>query len=280
MNKLITLLFLLPWQALAQNSFEELFDINPGIVKSVADQVTVYHAENIDSSFNIQNQQLLAITQQLDQLIQQQPENPLLWFLQGLNYNNLASLHFSSDPTTSQQYIIKKLSAYDQAMKFDETQQPNLSAAIYATMKHALPMDQKITAIQKELALGGNGEDESYYWYLHWSNIHNLTQAGRLQEANHATQNMQMELEASGHLTNDYQQILKQVKAELTEAQQTQVKSHDNPATQAVAKNSTSQSTEQKLFGMNRFLWLVLIMLVVVLSIGLIYEKQRGKNKR
>ena len=280
MKKLILLLFLLSWQVLAQNSFEDLFDINPGKLKSVADQVTTYHAEDIDSSFDIQNQQLLAITQQLDQLIQQQPENPLLWFLKGLNYNNLASLHFNSDLITSQQYIVKKLSAYDHAMKFDETQQPHLSAAIYATMKHALPIDEKISAIQKELALGGNGEDESYYWYLHWSNIHNLTQAGRLQEARQATQNMQMELETSGHLNNDYQQILKQVKAELAQAQQTQLKSHDNPATQAAAKNSTSQSTEQKLFGMNRFLWLVLITLVVVLSIGLIYEKLRQKNKR
>ena len=278
MKTLILLFVFLPCQLLAQNSFEEQFDISPGNVKSLADQVALYHAENIDSSFTVQEQQLISISQQLDQLLQQQPQNPVLWFLQGLNHNNLASLYFTTAPVTSQQHIAKKLSAYEQAMTFDKTQKPHLNAAIYATMKHALSMDKKIIAIQKELALGGNGEDESYYWYLHWSNIHNLTQAGRLQEARQATQKMQRELEASGHSSNNYQQILKQVKAEVEQAQLAQTSSPERPATKAVAQNSGKQDPEQKMFVMNNFLWLVLIILVIVLSIGLVYEKKARKK--
>jgi len=247
-------------------------------VEPVADQVTRYHAENVDSSFAMQDQQLLAISKQLDQLLQQQPQNPLLWFLQGLNYNNLASLYFDSDPVSSQQYISKKLSAYEQAMKFDETQQPHLSAAIYSTMKHGLPIDKKITAIQKELSLGGNGEDESYYWYLHWSNIHSLTQAGRLKEARQATQNMQRELEASGHSNNNYRQILKQVKAEVEQAQLAQSSKPEKPTSKTVEQISHQEKPQQNLVSMNKYLWLVVIMLVVVLIIGLIYENGARKK--
>ncbi|MFW2371851.1 MAG: hypothetical protein ACN4GM_01920 [Gammaproteobacteria bacterium] len=275
MKIIIVLLLFMPCQILAQNAFEELFDVNPGNTKLLADQVTLYHAENIDSSFAEQNQQLNSISQQLDQLLQQQPKNPLLWFLQGLNYNNLASLYFNTDILRSQQYTAKKLSAYEQAMKLDKTQQPHLSAAIYSTMKHALPMDKKITAIQKELSLGGNGENESYYWYLHWSNIHSLTQAGRLDEAQQATQKMQRELEASGHSNDNYQQILKQVKAEVEQAQ---LSKPANPVTEIAEQKSNREKPKQNVLSMNKILWLVLIMLVIVLTIGLIYEKRARKK--
>jgi len=278
MKKLIILLLFLPCQILAQNSFEELFDISPGNIKSVADEVTRYYAENIDSSFSTQNQQLTSISQQLDQLLQQKPRDPVIWFLQGLNYNNLASLYYSADPVGSQQYIAKKLHAYDQAMKFDETQQPHLTAPIYATMKHALPINKKITAIQKELSLGGNGENESYYWYLHWSNIHNLTQAGRLDEAQQATRQLQRELLASGHSDNNYQQILKQVKNEVEQARQAQKIIHKNSTTETTKQQTNRESPRHDQSSMNYILWFLVISVVVILIIGLIYEKRMRKK--
>ncbi|MCW8956348.1 MAG: hypothetical protein OQL09_05650 [Gammaproteobacteria bacterium] len=280
MKTLITLLFLLPGQLMAQYSFEELFDVNPGNKEAIADLVTHHHIEDTDSSFNLQKQQLLSINEQLRKLLQHQPDNPLLWFLQGLNYNNLASLYFTSTPDTSQKYIQQKQHAYDQAIEFDEATQTQLSAAIYATMKHALPGDKKIMAIQKELALGGNGENESYYWYLHWSNIHNLTQAGRLQEARLASKQLQRELLASGYSHSDYQNILVRAKSEIDQAEKYQQITPEKPVKKAAKQGLASQKKQQKLFSMNTILWLAVICLLLLLILGLIYEKNKRSHKK
>lgn len=196
--------------------FNDLFDGNLQHFNDTADRVSSYYAEQQTSSDLEQKNELQALATNLNAIISTQHDNPLYWFLKGLNENNLAELyHRLNDAAQSKRHIEARNRAYQKAVELDGGDQPVLSAAIYATIKQGAPDTLKIQAIQRELELGGNGEDESYYWYLHWSNVNALQQAGRKEDAELALANMKEELKQQGVSNQDYQQMVKRVQQEL-----------------------------------------------------------------
>lgn len=277
-RQLTFFLFLWPLSIYAETGFNELFDTELDILVIQADRVATYHAEDIKSALASTQTELEILNQTLEQVLQQQPQHPILWFIKGLNYSNLAAYHADSDRELSLHYSENKQQAYIQAMMLDNNNSPHLTAAIYATMKHGLPLNNKIKALQKELSLGGNGENESYYWYLHWSNINSLQQAGRRQEAEQALMNMQKEMKARGLDQSVYQQLVSQAR-----------KSIETPKT--LARPVTSQTDEvetppEKTPAQSfttQILWLLITLSVVLFIVAIIYERRQHKknqNKR
>ncbi len=277
-RQLTFFLFLWPLSIYAETGFNELFDTELDILVIQADRVATYHAEDIKSALASTQTELEILNQTLEQVLQQQPQHPILWFIKGLNYSNLAAYHADSDRELSLHYSENKQQAYIQAMMLDNNNSPHLTAAIYATMKHGLPLNNKIKALQKELSLGGNGENESYYWYLHWSNINSLQQAGRRQEAEQALMNMQKEMKARGLDQSIYQQLVSQAR-----------KSIETPKT--LARPVTSQTDEvetppEKTPAQSfttQILWLLITLSVVLFIVAIIYERRQHKknqNKR
>lgn len=271
-------LILWPLSLYADTGFNDLFNTELDIMVIQADRVATYHAEDIKPALASTQTELEMLNQTLEQVLQQQPQHPILWFIKGLNYSNLAAYHADSDRKLSLNYNEKKQQAYIQAMALDNNKSPHLTAAIYATMKHGLPLNDKITALQKELSLGGNGENESYYWYLHWSNINSLQQAGRQQEAQQALMNMQKEMKTRGLDQSVYQQLVSQAKESIE-----QPKTITRTArSQADTAEMPSQETPPQSLTM-RILWLLITLSVVLFIVAVIYERlqhKKNQNKR
>ncbi len=277
-RQLTFFLFLWPLSIYAETGFNELFDTELDILVIQADRVATYHAEDIKSALASTQTELEILNQTLEQVLQQQPQHPILWFIKGLNYSNLAAYHADSDRELSLHYSENKQQAYIQAMMLDNNNSPHLTAAIYATMKHGLPLNNKIKALQKELSLGGNGENESYYWYLHWSNINSLQQAGRRQEAEQALMNMQKEMKARGLDQSVYQQLVSQARKSIETP-----KTLARPVTsQTDAVETPPEKTPAQSFT-TQILWLLITLSVVLFIVAIIYERRQHKknqNKR
>ncbi len=277
-RQLTFFLFLWPLSIYAETGFNELFDTELDILVIQADRVATYHAEDIKSALASTQTELEILNQTLEQVLQQQPQHPILWFIKGLNYSNLAAYHADSDRELSLHYRENKQQAYIQAMMLDNNNSPHLTAAIYATMKHGLPLNNKIKALQKELSLGGNGENESYYWYLHWSNINSLQQAGRRQEAEQALMNMQKEMKARGLDQSIYQQLVSQARKSIETP-----KTLARPVTsQTDAVETPPEKTPAQSFT-TQILWLLITLSVVLFIVAIIYERRQHKknqNKR
>ena len=183
----------------------------------------------------------------------------------------LSGLYKNDNSTTKlfKQSVAKRISAYKKAMQLDPDEL-KLSAAAYATMKHGLPEELKIKAIQKELKLGGNGTNDSHYWYLHSSNISALQQAGRLKEAKQALKNMQQELEKENLSQSQYQTIVSRAQEEIDKQSKRQ-KIDQNQAKTKEQKNNR--------LGNNIILWSVVIFSVLALLAVTFYEFFLKKKK-
>lgn len=180
---------------LADSNFLQHFNTPPVLDKNIANRVTAYYSEDISLSLAQQKNELLKLESTLGRLENTYSRQPVYWFIKGLNHRNMASYYFESkDVKLADSQIYKKDMAYRKAIELDKASSNPLSAAIYNSMKHGLPTELKIQATQKELSLGGNIENDSAYWYLHWSNIDQLKKAGRNSEAEQAYKNMQQEM--------------------------------------------------------------------------------------
>jgi len=175
--------------------FTDYFHRKPVIDENLADRVSRYYSEDIKLPIEAQKKELLEIANELESISVTFSDQPVYWFIKGLNHRNLASLYFESkNIPQSDREIHNKDIAYKKAIELDKSSLTYLNAAIYSAMKHGLPESLKIDATQQELSLGGNGENDSYYWYLHWSNINQLKKAGRNEEAEQALKNMKKEM--------------------------------------------------------------------------------------
>ena len=94
-------IFLWPLSVCANTSFNELFDTNLDIFINQADRISTYHAEDIKSEVASTHTELNLLNQALEQELEKQPKHPILWFLKGLNYSNLAAFHANSDKSLS-----------------------------------------------------------------------------------------------------------------------------------------------------------------------------------
>ena len=273
---LLLLIFISPVQA--DTGFEDLFYLHAGNASDTADRVTNFHADNINLSVTEKVNELNALSQNIDAFINASPDNADLWFIKGLNYSNLAAIYSAQgDAQQVEQFIDKKNSAYEKAMQLDQTSNI-LTAAIYATMKHGLPEALKINAIQKELSLGGNGENESSYWYLHWSNVSALQQAGRTEEAKQALNNMKAEMAAQDVSNADYGKLTKQIEQSIKQPPQTQTQTEkQQPAASKTKPPAESESNSP--VALEDLTWLLIVVIIIALIIARKYEMLIFKKK-
>jgi len=139
-------------------------------------------------------------------------------------------------------------------------------------MKHGLPEDLKIQATQFELAQGGNADNESEYWYLHWSNVDQLKKAGRHEEAEQAFRKMQKAMQENKVDMSVYANLNKQIEKQTFDISETEppssIKEEDADKNQLISKE----------FVMPALLIISLLSLLVVI----IYEffiKKKKKQK-
>ncbi len=262
----------------ANTHFSELFMMDSNINQDLSDRVSQYHSQDISLNLDRQEQELLNIDSQLNSIKKNNTDNPTYWFIKGLNHSNLASV-YSSKKLEAQtgKHLQQKDLAYETAMNLDKKQQ-QLSAAIYNTMKHGLPQDLKIEATQSELKLGGNGYSDSYYWYLHWSNIDQLKKAGRHEEAQAAFEQMQKELKNSDMDPNIYGSLTKSIEKKTFNKQDKPepVKPRPKPKQQEPEKQEPETSMID-----NQFILIALVIAAILLTtIVTIYELVIKKKRK
>jgi len=209
---LYIIIFAYPGLCFAAASFSDYFQIKPEIDNVIADRVTYYYSEDIQLSTAKQQVELLKLESQLIAAESSHTEQATYWFIRGLNDRNLAAYYtHTNKQELTNKYIKNKDKAYKNALQLAKNNPLKLSAAIYSTMKHGLPQDLKIAATQFELAQGGNIENESAYWYLHWSNVDQLKKAGRHDEADKAFQDMQKAMQENNVDMSVYGDLNKQI---------------------------------------------------------------------
>lgn len=263
---LIALFILSSHSVLATTQFNELFELNINNFSGTANRVASHHAGDSGLSPREIKTELEALDQNIEAIIKTDPDNPALWFLKGLNHSNLASFFDSQkDSKNSNLHIRKKDQAYNKAIQLDRENTPHLSPSMYATMKHGLPESLKIKAIQKELALGGNGENESYYWHLHWSNVSALEQAERFEEAQQALENMKREMKQQNVTNLDYQEIVMRAQKSIDDSKN---KPTPRPAPTPPKKPPEKEKTDSK----STLIWSIGVLAIIAIIMVMIYE--------
>jgi len=264
---------------LQATEFSETYDISARGFEREANRIVAYHQS--DTQFDIQQQkdQLNFINNSLQQIESKYNDNPVFRFVQGLQARNMASLEQRlGDAIKSAHWLQKKQDYYVMAMALDKKQSPHLSAAVYATMKKGLSGDEKQQATQNELKLGGSGENDSYYWYLHWSNINQLQKQGKIEEAEKALTAMKKEIEQSGKSAEIYLQLAGKAKADLdkkkTQLKQANTKQASKP--ERDHKAFTEENVEEEYYG---YLLVVGLVMLVLIVIGLVFEVRRRKKR-
>jgi len=263
----------------ASIQFVDLFGIDPLINKALANRITEYHSENISLPPEQQKIELLKLDKQLEKISDSYSNKAIYWFIRGLHFKNLAAYYFDSknDPLTKE-FMNKKNAAYKNAIELNENDNNQLSAAIFSTMKHGLSDNLKIKATKKEIALGGNGDNDSYYWYLHWSNIDQLEKAGRKDEAKAAYKQMQKELKNSDMDMSIYDTLTEKIETQTLK--QSSLKTQQK--TKAPIKRKPEPKTKSKTIKYDtKIIIISSIAVFSVLSlIGVIIFELRRKRKK
>lgn len=263
----------------ASIQFVDLFGIDPLINKELANRITEYHSENISLPPAQQKAELLQLNKQLENISDAYSKKAIYWFIRGLHFKNIAAYYFENkNNSLTKEFIDKKNLAYENAIELNSTNNNQLSAAIFSTMKHGLSDDLKIKATKREIALGGNGENDSYYWYLHWSNIDQLEKAGRSDEAKAAYKQMQKELKNSDMDMSIYGSFTKQIETQTLK----QSSSKTQQKTQAPVKNKAEPKTkpEPKKYDTKIIVISSIAVFSVLSLIGVIISELRRKRKK
>ncbi len=218
------LLFISSPPVVANKSFADHFEYSASFLPAHANDITHYFIENSRKS---SKNRLILFQQYNDSLkrqINNEPDNPLLWFSLGLNFKNrldaleeqktLGARNIGALITQTQEDL---QSAFLKAMELDNSKKPKLTARMYATMKNNLSHNQRILALQKELSLGGSGDNETHYWFTHWDNIGSLQDEGRFDEAEVALYQMKYELKKAGLEHSDFAQVYQHAETTLSQ---------------------------------------------------------------
>jgi len=277
MNKYYLLILMLISGQLIASEFEEAFDLNARGFEKQANKVTLYFNTAIEHDLNYQQQELELIISSMQGMEKSFENNPVFWFVKGLHAKNMAS-YFKKKGQEEKvsDWLNKKTKHYKKAMRLDKVNGPHLSAASYATMKSGLLSEDKQDAIEMELALGGNGENESYYWYLHWSNINELQKQGKIEEADKALEKMKNELADSGQ-SKVFDGMMDKIEKELDNKKQETSKQKVLQKKSAVRKHTafTEEDSDEQYY---RYLIYVVMFMVVLALLGLVFELKRRKK--
>ncbi len=230
MIRLITLVvfYLLPYLPLhAETNFEDTYGISAsGHYSAIADQTVATHFDESDLSLRQKMTRLKNLQARIEAKLNQFPNDPLIWFLAGLNQNNLAEVQYlmvldklgqqkaSTDIGVSN-YNIARSRAYHNAIRLDEPQPHQLSSSIYATMGFGLSNRQKIKTYSRELKLGSPAENESNEWFLHWAKIDALVHEKKLEEAQQALADLKALLMNKNKASSPYTSIVERAETQV-----------------------------------------------------------------
>lgn len=276
MNKYILLFFCcFPAIILANTDFNELFEADLGEHIQIADRVATYHATDVELDIPTQQTELETLQHNIDAMLKTSPDEPLYWFISGLNHNNLAALYTAQENASgiTQQIELRNL-AYQKAMLLDQTLPLRLSATIYATMKYGLPAADKIKAIKNEISQGGSGDSDTQYIQLHWSQVNALEKSGRHDEAQLALKEMQREINRLDLKNPDYQLIVDRAQKEINQGRAADEKK--TTSQQPEIKKPTTASALKKPFNKN-MLWVIFFAALALVSAWMIVRAIRSK---
>ncbi len=260
--------------------FEEYFDYEGLSKPLLADEVTQQFLSESSGSINKHVALLEGYMEQLETQYPATSKEPVHWFIKGLNYHNLIDTLNANNGIVSgsaikkvAHYRLKREQSYSKALSLDNPDNPALSAIIYSTMKHSLNEAQRIQALKMELSLGGSVDNESSYWFSHWNIISSLKDAGRIDEAEEALQNMKNELANSGMENSQFNQIVKKASEGLKSKP---VKSKVASTTPNLKKSTVG--TLEAVFGAHWLLITINLVLIITLVAGLTIKKARRKK--
>ncbi len=278
----ISLLFLIltPFSLCSANAnFYEHFQTEPLISESLANRITEYYSEDIPLPLPQQRIELLNIETQLNNQEKKHSDNAVYWFIKGLNHRNIASYYVDNNNLPlANSHVNSKNNAYKKAIELGNTPKNQLTAPIFSTMKHGLPEDMKIEATKNEIALGGNGESDSYYWYLHWSNIDQLKKAGRKDEALAAYKKMQAELKNSGMDMSIYNSLTKKIESETLKGIKTE-KPANKPQAKKVKTHKKPKEPEKSYDRKYIIIVSVILFSAIIIIAVAIYEFIQKRKK-
>ena len=279
MKKILPGLLLFYCSIVQAAEFTEAYDISARGFERVANRVVAYYRAESDFDLQQQKDQLQFINTSLAKLEPEYKNSPVFHFVQGLQARNMAGLEQQlGHEAESAKWMEKKQSSYVMAMTLDKQYSPHLSAAIYATMKKGLSGENKQRAIESELKLGGSGENDSYYWYLHWSNVNQLQKLGKIEEADEALAKMKEEIEQSGRSAEIYKQLAGKAETDLDKkkSQLEQQKPKQKLKPERDHKAFTEEDVEEEYYG---YLLVVGLVMLILIVIGLMFEKRRRKKQ-
>ena len=219
----------------ASANFEDMY----GIVadqsyRATANQITT--ARFVDSELSPQQKysRLKNLQGRIELHTRNYTDDPIIWFLSGLNLNNLAEIRYlmileqsgqkkADADTEVSNYNIARSRAYDNAIRFDDQPPYKLSSAIYATMGYGLSNRQKVKTYTREIKLGSPSENESNEWFMHWAKIDALVHEKKLDEAQAALGELKNLLGRKNKNASTYSSIVeraqKQVEIVVSQAQ-------------------------------------------------------------
>lgn len=261
----------------ADTEFEEYFLLSPPVSKLIANRITTYYSEDITSPPELQKKELLKFQKTLELEKNKQKKRSAYWFIKGLNHRNLAALYSElKEPSLADIQTSRKNIAYKNALELDSKTPHKLSAVIYSTMKYGLPQDLKITATQGEISQGGKGDNDSYYWYLHWSNIDQLQKAGREDEAKEAYKKMQNELKNSDMDMSVYKTMNKQIETKTLKLERKKTTTKPEKKKKKPEKKGTaSKSTLDKKY---IIIYIISTLSILALVIVTVIEIKKKRN--
>lgn len=236
MTRIITLclLYLLPYSLLqAETNFEDTYAITAsGHYSAIADQVVSTRFDESELPLQHKLTRLKNLQARIKAKLQQLPDDPLIWFLSGLNQNNLAEVqylkvlkkhgqHKASTDIEVSNYNIARSRAYDNAIRLDNPQPHQLSSSIYATMGYGLSNRQKVKTYSRELELGNPAENESNEWFMHWAKIDALVHEKKLDEAQQALADLKALLLNKDKASSPYTSIVERAETQIAKEVET-----------------------------------------------------------
>lgn len=284
MKNYLLLMLLLLAKVANSAEFNQAFDLLPLGFERQANLVTQYHNTEVKLDLAYQKKELMFLTASLQEAEASYKNNPVFRFVQGMHAKNMASFEKKQGNVVAvEKWLMKKDEYYIQALELDKEHKPHLSASAYATMKKSLPEKYKQQAIESELKLGGNGENESYYWYLHWSNINELQKQGRIADAEKALQKMRSELAEQGLSADVYHQLVDKAEHDVVERKNQM----ENTATAEKVKpqkikpeRDHTAFTEENVEGQYyRYLIIIGATMLVLLIVVMLFEIKRRNRK-
>lgn len=289
---LLVILLCISFNAYCADEFVDYFEYEQSYVPKDADDITKHFTKDSE----LFSKQLIELFQSyeknLDRELSSNAKQPVIWFVKGLNYKNMLNMLDAQKQLGARNIlpIIHQTQqsmeqAFNQSILLDNAKKKKLTATMYATMKHHLNQSDRINALQKELELGGSGDNESQYWFTHWDVIGSLQQQQRYEEAENALYKMKKELKKAGLNDSDFNQIYQSAKSNLEsehtldEELKAEAESEDKPKQKPTPEQTASQPEAKQLFTklqekISSYWLMILINVIVIISLIVAFIKR------